>query len=344
MSSPSECALSFTTRSGVNGASVCIFPKTQSSRALIAKFNRCGHDAGLRLTYSLTVPQAMNNDTVLEYDSFGDPADPTVLLIMGFTAQMTAWPLELCEQIVGAGHHVVRFDNRDCGLSSKTAGDPPDVMKIVTAALAGLPVGDVPYSLSDMASDAVAVLDALGIKQAHIAGASMGGMITQQMAIDYPTRVASIISIMSTTGAHSVGQANPDALAAMLGVPPSERSAAIERNVELRRIFSGPLFNEDRARETATAAYDRSFYPSGAAFQIAAMAKTGDRTEALQQLDHRALIIHGTADPVITPSGGEATAAAISQSTLLMIDEMGHDLPRPLWDRFVSAISTHVAA
>lgn len=288
--------------------------------------------------------QALNEDTVLEYDTFGDPTDPTVLLIMGFTAQMTAWPVELCEQIAGAGHHVVRFDNRDCGLSSKTAGDPPNVMAIMMAAMSGQPVGEVPYSLSDMASDATAVLDALGIEQAHVAGASMGGMITQQMAIDHPTRVASITSIMSTTGSPMVGQANPDAMTALLGTPPSERSAAIERNVDFGRLISGPLFNEDLAREAAIAAYDRSFYPVGAAFQIAAIAKTGDRTEALQQLEHRALVIHGAADPLITPSGGEATAAAISQSTLLMLDEMGHDLPRPLWDTFVDAISAHIAA
>lgn len=298
----------------------------------------------LDLAYSRAMPQAMNNDTVLEFETFGDPTDPTVLLIMGFTAQMTAWPIELCEQIAGAGHHVVRFDNRDCGLSSKTAGNPPNVMAIVMAAMSGQPVGDVPYSLSDMASDAAAVLDALGVDQAHVAGASMGGMITQQMAIDHPTRVASITSIMSTTGSPTVGQPNPDAMAALLGTPPSERSAAIERNIELGRIISGPLFNEDLAREAATAAYDRSFYPVGAAFQMAAIAKSGDRTEALQQLEHRALVIHGAADPLITPSGGEATATAISQSTLLMLDEMGHDLPRPLWDTFVDAISTHVAA
>lgn len=290
------------------------------------------------------MPQAMNNATVLEYDSFGNPSDPTLLLIMGFTAQMTAWPVEFCEQIAAAGHHVVRFDNRDCGLSSKTEGDAPNVMAIMMAAMSGQPVGDVPYSLSDMADDAVAVLDALGIDQAHVAGASMGGMITQQMAIDHPERVASVISIMSTTGSPTVGQADPDAMTALLGVPPSEREAAIERNVELGRVISGPLFDESLAREAATAAYDRSFYPAGAAFQMAAIAKSGDRTEALQQLAHRALVIHGAADRLITPSGGEATAAAIPQSTLLMLDEMGHDLPRPLWDTFVEAIGAHIAA
>lgn len=290
------------------------------------------------------MPQAMNNDTVLEYETFGDAADPTVLLIMGFTAQLIAWPDDFCKQIVDAGHHVVRFDNRDCGLSSKTAGEAPNVMQLMMSAMSGQPVGDVPYSLSDMASDAVAVLDALGVDNAHVAGASMGGMITQQMAIDHPDRVASIISIMSTTGSPTVGQARPDAMTALLGVPPSERGAAIERNVELGRLISGPLFDEDLARVAAGAAYDRSFYPVGAAFQMAAIAKTGDRTEALGQLAHRALVIHGQADPLITPSGGQATADAIADSTLLLLEEMGHDLPRPLWDTMVNAISKHVAA
>ena len=290
------------------------------------------------------MPQAMNKNTVLEYDTFGDAANPTVLLIMGFTAQMTGWPDEFCHQIAATGHHVVRFDNRDCGLSSKTGGDAPNVMQIMMAAMSGQAVGDVPYSLSDMADDAVAVLDALGIDKAHVAGASMGGMITQQLAIDHPERVASVISIMSTTGSPAVGQANPAALTALLSVPPSERSAAIKRNVELGRIISGPLFDENFASDAATAAYDRSFYPTGAAFQMAAIAKTGDRTEALKQLPHRALVIHGQADPLITPSGGEATAAAIPASTLLMLDEMGHDLPRPLWDTIVGAIGEHIAA
>jgi len=290
------------------------------------------------------MPQAKNADLVLEYETFGTPLDPTLLLIMGFTAQMTAWPVEFCEQLASAGLHVVRFDNRDCGLSTKTEGEAPNVMAIMMATMAGQPVGDVPYSLSDMASDAVAVLDALGIEQAHVAGASMGGMITQQMAIDHPDRVASVISIMSTTGSPTVGQADPDAMAALLGVPPTERSAAIERGVELGRIIGGPLFNEELAREAAAAAYDRSFYPAGAAFQMAAIAKSGDRTAALQQLPHRALVIHGAADSLITPSGGEATASAIPNSTLVMLDEMGHDLPRPLWGTFVDAITSHIAA
>ncbi len=285
------------------------------------------------------MPQAMNQDVILEFETFGSPSDPTLLLIMGFTAQMTAWPADFCQQLAGAGNHVVRFDNRDCGLSSKTAGDPPNVMALMAASMAGGPIPDVPYSLSEMADDAVAVLDEIGVEAAHVAGASMGGMITQQMVIDHPDRVATVTSIMSTTGSRSVGQADPAAMTALLTPPPTERTAAIERNVEVGRIISGPLFDEALVREAATAAYDRSSYPTGAAFQMAAIAKSGDRTEALRQVAHPALVIHGQADPLITPSGGEATAEAMSNSKLLMLEEMGHDLPRPLWDTYVDAIS-----
>ncbi len=289
------------------------------------------------------MPQAKNNDVAVEYETFGNPADPTLLLIMGYTAQMTAWPVEFCEKLAAEGHHVVRFDNRDCGLSSKTAGDPPNVMAIMMASMSGNPIPEVPYTLSDMADDAIAVLDELGVDKAHIAGASMGGMITQQTAIDHPDRVASIISIMSTTGSQSVGQASPEAMTALMTPPPTEREASIERGVEVGRIISGPLFDEVLARQAMAAAFDRSFYPTGAAFQMAAIAKTGDRTEALRQISHRALVIHGQADPLIAQSGGEATVEAIANAELLLLKEMGHDLPRPLWDTIVGAISRHAA-
>jgi len=289
------------------------------------------------------MPQATNNDVTLEFDTFGDPGDPTLLLIMGYTAQMTAWPVEFCEQLAATGLHVVRFDNRDCGLSSKTEGDPPNVMALMMAAMAGDPIPEVPYTLSDMADDAIAVLDELGIATAHVAGASMGGMITQQVAIDHPDRVASLISIMSSTGSRTAGQAKPDAMAALMAPPPTDRAGAIDRNVEVGRIISGPLFDEDNARLVAAASFDRSFYPVGAAFQMAAITKSGDRTEALGNVSTPSLVIHGMADPLITPPGGEATAEAIPNATLLMLDEMGHDLPRPLWNQIVGAISSFIS-
>lgn len=285
------------------------------------------------------MPQAKNDTVVLEYDTFGDPSDRPLMLIMGYTAQMTAWPVEFCEQLAATGHFVVRFDNRDSGLSSKTEGEPPNVMALMMAALSGGEVPDVPYTLSDMADDAVAVLDELGIDKAHVVGASMGGMITQQLAIDHPERVASITSIMSTTGSPSVGQANPDAMTALMTPPPNDREGAIERTVEIGRIIGGPLFDEQLVRDAATAAFDRNFNPAGAAFQMAAIAKTGDRTEGLKSVQVPALVIHGAVDPLVTPSGGEATAEALPNAELLMLDDMGHDLPRPLWDRIIGAIT-----
>lgn len=290
------------------------------------------------------MPQANNAGVVLEYDTFGDTSDPTLLLIMGYTAQMITWPEDFCAQLASAGHHVVRFDNRDCGLSSKTEGEPPNVMALMMAAMSGGELPEVPYTLSDMAGDAVAVLDAVGAERGHIVGASMGGMITQQLAIDHPGRAASITSIMSTTGSPTVGQATPEAMTALMTPPPADREGAIERNVEVGRLISGPLFDEDLARAAATAAYDRCFHPVGAAFQMAAIAKTGDRTERLKTVPHPALVIHGAVDPLITPSGGEATAEAIPNAELLMLEDMGHDLPRPLWDRIVGAIAALTAA
>lgn len=286
------------------------------------------------------MPRAAHDGIEIEYDSFGDRGAPPLLLVMGFTAQMTAWDEELCDLLASRGHFVVRFDNRDCGLSSKTAGDPPDVAAIMTAVLQGAPVtSPVPYDLSDMARDALAVLDDIGIERAHVVGASMGGMIAQQMAIEHPGRVASLTSIMSTTGAPGVGQATPEAMGALLSPPPADRDGAIARGVEVGRAISGPLFDEARARDVAGKSFDRSFHPQGAPFQLAAIAKTGDRTAGLRRLAVPALVIHGAADPLVQPSGGEATAAAIAGSRLLMLAEMGHDLPRPLWPTVVDAIT-----
>lgn len=290
------------------------------------------------------MPRADNDGVSIEYDTIGDTADPAVLLIMGFTAQMTAWDAEFCRMLADRGHLVVRFDNRDCGLSTKSEGEPPDVMALMMAVLQGTPVTEeVPYTLSDMARDGLAVLDDLGIGRAHVVGASMGGMIAQQMAIEHPGRVLSLTSIMSTTGAADVGQGTQEAMTALLTPPPTERDAVIERGVELGRVICGPLYDEDVARQRFAEAYDRCFHPAGAPFQLAAITKTGDRTAALECLDVPTLVIHGKADPLIQPSGGEATAAAVPGARLLMLDQMGHDLPRPLWPEIVGAIADHAA-
>jgi len=286
------------------------------------------------------MPRADNHGVEIEYDTIGDPGDPALLLVMGFTAQMTAWDLDFCRMLADRGFHVIRFDNRDCGLSSKTEGDAPNVMALMMSVMAGKPVEqEVPYTLSDMAADGMAVLDDLGIDAAHIVGASMGGMIAQQIAIEHPQRVLSLTSIMSTTGAPGVGQGTQEAMTALLTPPPTERDAVIERGVELGKLISGPLFDEDIARQRFGESFDRSFYPQGAPFQLAAIAKTGDRTERLRGLTCQTLVIHGKVDPLVQVSGGEATAEAVPGAELLVLDEMGHDLPRPLWLTIVDAIA-----
>ncbi|MEM9562761.1 MAG: alpha/beta hydrolase [Actinomycetota bacterium] len=290
------------------------------------------------------MPTADNDGVKLEYDTFGDPADPTVLLVMGFTAQMTAWEEGFCRQLVDHGHHVVRFDNRDCGLSSKTGGEPPNLFALLAQAQGGGGItSEVPYTLSDMALDAVAVLDAVGADSADVVGASMGGMIVQMLAIEHPERVRSMTSIMSTTGNPEVGQAKPEAMTALITPPPTDRDGAIERGVTLGRLIAGPLFDEDKARVRMTDAYDRSFHPMGAPFQMAAIAKTGDRTDRLGSVTTPTLVIHGAVDPLIAVSGGEATAKAVPGAELLVLDEMGHDLPEPLWGEITGAIAAVAA-
>ena len=202
----------------------------------------------------------------------------------------------------------------------------------------GEPLADAPYRLRDMAADGFAVLDAVGAEVAHIAGMSMGGMIVQRMAIDRPDRVASMTSIMSTTGARGVGRSTPEAGRVLVEPAPPERNAHIEQAVRHRRITAGAHFDEEYWRAQSARAYDRMFHPAGTAFQIAAVATDGDRTAALGRLTMPVLVIHGRMDPLITLSGGEATAAAVPGSELLVLDDMGHDLPEQTWGRVVPAL------
>ncbi len=281
---------------------------------------------------------ATNGPVSLYYETQGDPGDPALLLVMGLGAQLTAWPDAMCRSLADHGLFVVRLDNRDVGLSSKSDGTPPDVMAIVGASLGGGALPETPYKLSDMAADAVAVLDALGIGRAHIVGASMGGMIVQTMAINHPTRVRTLTSIMSTTGAPDVGQATPAAMGALLTAPPTTRDEAIEAGAKTWKIISGPLFDESEARKRTAESFDRCFNPAGAAFQLAAILTSGDRTAALAEVSVPTLVIHGRADPLVTLSGGQATAKAIPGARLLVLDDMGHDLPTALLPEIVDAI------
>ena len=276
----------------------------------------------------------------LHFESMGDEAGEPLLLVMGYTAQMTAWPDGFCQLLVDRGFRVIRFDNRDCGLSSKTEGPPPNTPALLMRALAGQDVSaEAPYTLVDMAADGLAVLDALGIERAHVVGASMGGMIVQEMAAHFPERLLTMTSIMSTTGNPKVGQAEPAVLAALMTPPPQEREAAIAHSVRVSQQISGPLWEEGEALARASAAYDRSFHPIGAAFQMAAIAASGDRTERLRSVQVPTLVIHGREDPLVTLSGGVATAEAVPGADLLVLGLMGHNQPPQYWGQITDAIA-----
>ena len=272
----------------------------------------------------------------LAYERFGDPADPSLLLVMGLGTQMLGWREEFCLALAGRGLHVIRFDNRDVGLSTHLHdAPPPDVM----AALGG-DHASAAYTLSDMAADTVALLDALGLQSAHLVGASLGGMIAQTVAIEHPRRVRSLTSIMSSTGDHEVGQATPEALTALLSPPAQSREEAIARTVAIFRVIGSPRYDreEDDLRERTGQAYDRAYDSAGVARQLVAVLASGDRTARLRELDVPTLVIHGAQDPLVDVSGARATAEAVHGAELVVFDGMGHDLPRALWPEVVDRI------
>jgi pimeloyl-ACP methyl ester carboxylesterase len=273
----------------------------------------------------------------LAYERFGDPDAPPVLLVMGVAMQMLAWPDAFCAELVDRGVQVIRFDNRDVGLSSHLHEAPtPDL----PAALGG-DLSSVSYTLSDMAADAVGLLAALGFDSAHLVGASMGGMIAQTIAIEHPGRVRSLTSMMSTTGNLSVGQPRPEVLQTFGGPPASTREEVIEQMVRIVRVVGSPGYEKDEAalRERVGRAYDRSYDPLGMARQAVATVASGDRTERLRSLDVPTLILHGADDMMCDISGGTATATAIPGAELVVFDGMSHDLPRALWPEITSRIT-----
>ena len=290
--------------------------------------------------------QAAANGIRIEYETFGDRGQPPLLLVMGLGAQMITWEEGFCEQLAAEGFFVIRYDNRDTGLSTRfEEAGLPDLGALLTAALTGqpAPAGTVPYGLEDMADDGIGVLDALGIDAAHVVGASMGGMIAQAMVIRHPARVLSLCSIMSTTGDRAIGAPTPEAIGALMAPPPTNRDEAMDRGLEAYRVLAGSAFpiDEDRVRRRAARAYDRAFYPPGVARQLAAILAADDRTPGLAKVTVPTLVIHGEADPLVTPSGGEATARAVPGAELLTIPGMGHDLPEPAWPRIIGAIAAN---
>jgi len=289
------------------------------------------------------MPRATANGIELEYEVFGDEAAPPLLLVMGLGAQMIAWEDGFCTQLAARGFRVIRFDNRDVGLSTKPDVGGLDPAAEILGALTGTPP-TAPYLLADMADDAVAVLDALGIASAHVVGASMGGMIAQTIAIEHRDRVRSLTSIMSTTGDPTVGAPSPEILGVLLAPAPATREEAVERGVVTSMAIGSPgLVDEAEARERAGAAWDRCAYPQGTAHQLLAIVASPDRTPALRQLDLPTLVIHGDKDPLVTPSGGEATAAAVPGAEHLVIEGMGHDHAEIFWDQIIDAIHANTA-
>ena len=284
-----------------------------------------------------------NRNIELEYDHFGNPTDPALLLIMGFTAQMVAWDEEFCKQLADRGHFVIRFDNRDCGLSTKLHGVPSNSDAVIMAAMMETEMPPVPYTLSDMAADAMKVLDHLNIERAHIMGASMGGMIAQTVAIEHPHRVKTLISVMSQPGELTVGQPTQEAMELIVTPAPSDRDEYIAFAPKWQLWQSKKYRSDEVSRRNAIRDFDRSNYPEGGPRQMAAIYASGSRAEGLQKLQVPTLVIHGTDDQLITPSGGERTAELIPNSTLLMVEDMGHDMPQPLWPFYLDAISKHTA-
>jgi len=285
------------------------------------------------------------NGIRIEYDTFGDNSSPPLLLIIGLGGQMIDWDKEICEALAAKGLYIIRFDNRDSGLSTKFGeSGVPDIMEAFTANLQGTPI-KAPYTLDDMADDGAGLLEALGIKKAYICGMSMGGMIAQTIAIRHPQRVLSLTSIYSSTGNPDLPQPKPEIMQILITPPPEERKAAIEFTVKLFKTIAGTgfVFDEAWIRDLAGKRYDRSFCPEGIARQLIAILAHGNRKEALASVSVPTLIIHGDEDPLVPLEAGKDTADAIPGSRLIIIKGMGHELPhKGAWPQIVDAVADHV--
>lgn len=291
------------------------------------------------------MPQIEANGVTLEYERHGNPNDTPLLLVMGLGAQLTLWPIELVEALTARGFHVIRYDNRDIGLSTKfSEHGVPNVRKLMLMRLMGLRA-KLPYRLVDMADDGAALLARLGLGQAHVVGASMGGMIAQLMAVHHPERLLSLTSVMSTTGNPWLPRARPEALAAMLEPAPDSPTLeeVIPRGLRLARAIGSPGYpaSEERLRDRIAQNFHRSFHPSGAARQLGAIIDDGDRRKRLRAVTAPTLVIHGEDDPLVPVQGGHDTAAHIPGAKLHTIPGMGHDLPLELVDTIADLIAGH---
>ena len=277
------------------------------------------------------------------YEIFGETGAEPMLLIMGLGAQMVLWDDAFCEQLAARGFRVIRFDNRDIGQSSKLSGGKRlTALELLKLRLLKIPVA-APYRLRDMAEDTVALMDALGIRSAHLVGASMGGMIAQEIAISFPERVRSLTSIMSTTGNPRVPPPTKEASAMLMAPPPQTRDEYIARFAQNWKILRAGSFPEDEAldRSRAERTYDRGLNAAGVGRQLRAILASDNRKARLRSVKAPTLVIHGTADPLVHPMGGQDTAASIPGAKLMMVQGMGHALPLPMWPQIIEAIDKH---
>ncbi len=293
------------------------------------------------MTTSTGVQRADVGEVELAWEAFGDRGDPPLLLIMGLATQMLGWPDGFCAALADRGWWVVRYDNRDVGLSTHLHDAPlPDL----GAAMAG-DTSSASYTLADLAQDAVGLLDALRLPSAHVVGASMGGMVAQELAIRHPERVRSLTSIMSTTGDRAVGAATQEATAVLLAPPATTREEAVERTLRVYGVIGSPghELDERALRERAELSWERGHDTAGAGPQQLAVLASPDRTPALRELRVPTLVLHGADDALVDVSGGRATAAAVPGAELVVLDGWGHDVPRALWPELVERISAHAA-
>ena len=286
---------------------------------------------------------ARANGIELCYEIFGAADAEPMLLIMGLGAQMIHWDDDFCRQLAARGFRVIRFDNRDIGQSSKlTGGKRLTPLELLKLRFLKIPVA-APYTLRDMAEDVTGLMDVLGIKSAHLVGASMGGMIAQEIAISFPQRVRSLTSIMSTTGNPRLPPPTREASAVLMAPPPTSKEEYFERYARTWKILRAGSFPQDEAldRGRAERTYERGLNPAGAGRQLRAILASGSRKARLASVKAPTLVIHGTVDPLVHPEGGKDTAASIPGAKLLMIKGMGHALPIPMWPQIIDAIDKH---
>ena len=288
------------------------------------------------------MPQVHANNIDIEYEAFGESSDPTILLIMGLGMQLIAWPEQFCRDLASRGYQVIRYDNRDTGFSTKFEGiRAPSIMSMLFRSALRWPIR-VPYTLRDMADDAVGLLDAIGVESAHVVGASMGGMIAHNLAARHAQRVRTLTSIMSTSGHRSLPGADPLITRHLFYARPTsaDREAVITHNMRTLELIGSPAYpvSEEQRREMTSMSYDRCFYPQGFSRHVAAIIQDGDRRGRLRTIKASTLVIHGREDPLVPLAGGIDTAEHVPGARLEIIDGMGHNFPVELWPIIIDLI------